>query len=65
MREWTFTPTMGRIRWPVRQVTTPGELSEWLGLSPTELDWFADVRSLEPSAADERLRRYRYACRPP
>jgi len=51
---------MGRRRWPVPELVTSGELAEWLELDAGQLAWLADVRSLERSAADERLRHYRY-----
>jgi RNA-directed DNA polymerase len=48
--------------WPaVPELDTAGELAAWLGLSPGELAWFADVQSRERRAADRRLRHYAYA----
>jgi RNA-directed DNA polymerase len=52
---------MARRRWPVPELATAGELAAWLALEPGQLDWFADVRSLERCVRDERLRHYRYA----
>ena len=40
-------------------IATPGELAAWLGLTPGELDWFADVRGANP--AQGPLAHYRYA----
>ena len=44
--------------------TTPidhiGALAAWLGLSPEELDWYADRREINRYATDRRLRHYRY-----
>lgn len=37
---------------------TPGDLAAWLGISVTELDWFADVRGMNPP--EGRLAQYRY-----
>ena len=54
---------MGRMRWPVPEITTPGALAERLELTAGELEWLADVRSLERTAPEERLRNYRYAHR--
>ena len=39
------------------QLPTQGDLARWLGVSVTELDWFADRRR---HAAEERLRHYHY-----
>jgi hypothetical protein len=30
--------------WPVPSLPTPGRLADWLGLTPGELDWFADCK---------------------
>jgi hypothetical protein len=53
-------PAMGRTRWPVPEIPSLGALSEFLSLGVGELEWLADVRGLERSVADERLRHYRY-----
>ncbi len=56
---WMAAPTeMGRRRWPVPAIDDLGALAAWLGVTPDHLAWFADCRSLERSAADERLRHY-------
>lgn len=39
---------------------TPGDLARWLELSPTELDWFADIGGWGSGVAAEPLRHYRY-----
>lgn len=64
VRAWSFAPEMGRTRWPVPDIATPDALADHLGLTPGELDWLADVRSLERTAGDERLRHYRYTWLP-
>ncbi len=56
----TYQPAMGEMRWPVPAIPTLGELSHFFGLSSSELEWFADVRSLERRVSDEPLRHYRY-----
>lgn len=38
---------------------TPGDLAAWLGLGVTELDWFADIRGMNPPEGP--LAHYRYA----
>lgn len=61
VRQWVLpAPVMGEMRWPVLPLATEGELAQWLGLTPTELDWFADRRGLERVARDEALLHYRY-----
>src|SRR5579859_5130767 len=55
-----FQPAMGAMPWRVPAIPTSGELAHLLDLSLGELAWFADVKSLEKRAADERLRNYRY-----
>jgi hypothetical protein len=52
---------MGRTRWPVPAIDTTGELAERLELESGQLAWLADVRGLERSVADVRLRHYSYA----
>jgi RNA-directed DNA polymerase len=39
---------------------TPGDLAEWLGVSLTELDWFADIAGWGGGSPAEPLRHYRY-----
>ena len=56
----TYQPAMGDMPWPVPAVPTVGELAHFLDVTVNELGWFADVRSLERSVPDERLRHYRY-----
>lgn len=61
IRRWLVaTPQMGRRRWPVPELPTVGELAAFLRVSDGELAWLADVRGLERTAADGRLRHYWY-----
>lgn len=61
MRRWLIPePAMGRMRWPVPELATLGELAAFLELSHGELQWLADARGLERTVDDERLRNYRY-----
>jgi RNA-directed DNA polymerase len=46
--------------WATPRFRSPGHLAEWLGLSPNELDWFADLRGRESDAPDGPLRHYHY-----
>jgi hypothetical protein len=48
---------MGRARWPVPPLDTVADLAEWAHLGGTELEWYADVKSLERCVTD-RLRHY-------
>jgi len=40
-------------------IATPGDLARWLGISVSELDWFADPRQLN-GRVEGRLSHYRY-----
>lgn len=60
LAEWMAAPVeMGPRRWPVPRLDDMAALATWLGLTPDHLAWFADVRSIERSVDDERLRHYR------
>ena len=50
-------------RWPVPQIADSGDLASWLGLDVSQLDWYADVRSIERRTDTEALRHYRYIWR--
>jgi RNA-directed DNA polymerase len=50
--------------WPIAEIDSVGGLAERLELSDGQLAWLADVRSLERSVADEKLRNYRYRVAP-
>jgi hypothetical protein len=43
--------------WPVPAIATVAELAEWADLAIPQLDWYADVRSLE-RGAERRLQHY-------
>ncbi|MDB4935939.1 MAG: Retron-type RNA-directed polymerase [Labilithrix sp.] len=51
---------MGPRPWDVPSIATTGELADWLELSPSESEWFADARGLERLDRNEPLRHYRY-----
>ena len=58
---WFMAETaMGPMPWPVPPLHTVADLGLFLSLPVEEVMWFADVRSLERDARDERLRHYRY-----
>ena len=46
--------------WPIATIARVGELAAALELSDGQLAWLADVRGLERTVTDERLRNYRY-----
>ena len=50
--------------WPIAPIPSVPDLAERLELSVGQLAWLADVRSLERTVADERLRNYRYRALP-
>jgi hypothetical protein len=64
IRKW-FLPesAMGRMVWPTPAIPDLRVLSEFLGTEPAALLWLADVRSLERTAPDQRLRNYVYTTR--
>jgi RNA-directed DNA polymerase len=65
VRHWhLFEQSMGRRRWPVAELDGVDRLAALLGLTAGELDWLADVRSMERRVSSERLRNYRYAWLP-
>ena len=49
----------GPRRWPVPAIDDLAALARWLGVTPDHLAWFADRRSMERTATDERLRHHR------
>ncbi|HET6951335.1 MAG TPA: reverse transcriptase domain-containing protein [Acidimicrobiales bacterium] len=58
-RVWMAAPTrMGDRRWPVPVIDDLAALARWLGVTPDHLAWFADRRSMERTASDERLRHH-------
>jgi hypothetical protein len=46
--------------WPVPALATTGAVADWLGLSPTQLDWFADCAGHEARTPPGPLRHYSY-----
>lgn len=51
---------MGPMRWPVPRIATTADLAAFLSLTLGELAWLGDLRGLERTVPDERLRNYRY-----
>jgi len=52
-------PVTAAEGWPVPPIETVGALADWLQLKPGDLEWFADLRSLN-RIASPRLRHYHY-----
>ena len=47
--------------WPIAEIASVTSLAETLELSIGHLEWLADVKGLERTASEEKLRNYRYA----
>ena len=57
----TMHPSNGQAAsWQVPALTTATALGDWLGLKPTELDWFADCHGHERRVKLGPLRHYSY-----
>jgi hypothetical protein len=56
-------PTMTPAAWSVPPLATEGALAEWLGLTPGQLDGFADCQGREADTPAGPLRHYTYAWR--
>lgn len=53
-------PTTAAKAWSVRPLLTAGELADWLEVSLSELDWFADLRRFLSKPRSPILSHYRY-----
>lgn len=53
-------PVSAAEYWGVPAIESIGALAEWLGLKPTELLWFADLKGLGYRSDRTRLRHYNY-----
>ncbi|MGA2219473.1 MAG: reverse transcriptase family protein [Terracidiphilus sp.] len=61
--EWmTGPPQMGPAAeaWAIPAIPSVGELAAWLGLSETELEWFADLKGIGAREAGARTSHYNY-----
>ena len=56
----TMCPVKAATQWEVPEICSVAELSQWLGITIRELEWFADLRSLEYKVNQGRLRHYNY-----
>jgi RNA-directed DNA polymerase len=59
-RVFRGAPRMAATPWPVPALPSPAALAEWLGLTPGELDWFADCQGREARVPAGPLRHYAY-----
>ena len=50
--------------WTLPSLISIQELSDYLGLTAGELEWFADLKSLNPQSTESRLQHYRYRWQP-
>ena len=64
IQSWPL-PQTGRIRqpWPTPWLNSVRELRDWLDVPQSQLDWFADIRSLERRTSVTALQHYRYVWR--
>lgn len=46
--------------WGLPAIDSTGDLARWLGVSPTELRWFADLKGLGYKSSQAELRHYHY-----
>jgi retron-type reverse transcriptase len=53
-------PVAAAMNWPIPKIETVGALAEWLGLTVSELEWYADLKYLTFQKSDPRLRHYHY-----
>jgi len=53
-------PVAAAAGWDVPAIESAGDLADWLGLYPGELQWFADLKGLGYKQNRPRLRHYRY-----
>lgn len=53
-------PVPAALKWDAPVIESTGDLAKWLGLTPGELRWFADLRALGYKQDEQRLRHYRY-----
>jgi len=56
-----FAPVAGMPAGEIPALASPSELADWLGLSPAQLDWFADERRQHATTVDPVFRHYTYA----
>jgi hypothetical protein len=55
-----MSPVAAARLWGVPEIRTAGELAQWLGVSNSELAWFADLKGLACQCSRPKLRHYHY-----
>jgi RNA-directed DNA polymerase len=53
-------PVLAAAKWQIPAIENEGALAEWLGMTPSELEWFADLKHLCTRSREEKLRHYNY-----
>jgi hypothetical protein len=53
-------PAPKAAQWQIPAIASEGALAEWLGVTASELEWFADLKRLGARRSDEKLRHYFY-----
>jgi RNA-directed DNA polymerase len=53
-------PVAAARAWGIPPIESAGDLARWLGVSPGELRWFADLKALALKQSEPRLRHYHY-----
>ena len=53
-------PVAAAVGWGVPAIESTGALAQWLGLTPSELLWFADLKGLGCKKGHPKLRHYHY-----
>ncbi len=53
-------PVAAARNWPVPQIESVGALAEWLQVTPTVLEWLADLKGLNHKKDAAKLRHYHY-----
>ncbi len=48
-----------RHDWTLPAIATPGALAAWLGVTPAQLEGYADLRGMNRGASNERVKHYR------
>lgn len=66
LRRLVAAPSGPRLAhsWPIAEVTSVAALADMLELSDGHLSWLADVRGLERTVSEPKLRNYRYRVLP-
>jgi RNA-directed DNA polymerase len=56
----SMQPVAAAENWPIPRIETVGALAEWLKMTPSELQWFADLKGLGYKRPQARLEHYHY-----